>query len=122
MLAMLDTILAMEFVLPPQSTAPQANSDITEFAMHHALLELALKEIIVKEPALLVLGHSTMDATELAQPSLPLMMLVSIHAQLEQLLRMEFVKFLLKAAPTVNSLMLLHHHANSAKAHALNAL
>ena len=119
---MLDTILAMEFVLHQLSTAHQANSDTMEFAMHHAQLELALKETIVKEPALLVLGPLTMAAIELAPLNSPLMMLVLTHAPLELLFKMEFAKFHLKAAPTVNSLMLLHHHADFVKAHALNAL
>lgn len=122
MLAMLDTILATEFVLHQLSTAHQVNSDIMEYAMHHAQLELALKETIVKEPALPVLGHITMDATELAQLNSPLMMLVLNHAQLELLFKMEFAKFHPKVAPTVNSLILPHHHADFARAHALNAL
>lgn len=90
--------------------------------MHHAQLELALKETIVKEPALLVLGPITMDATELALLSSPLMMPVLNHAQLELLFKTEFVKSHLKAAPMANSLMLPHHHASFVKAHALNAL
>lgn len=93
-----------------------------EFAIHHAQLELALKETIVKEPALLALGPLIMDAIELAQPSSPLTMLVSIHAQLELLFKTEFAKSHSKAAPTDNSSILPHHLARFAKAHALNAL
>lgn len=122
MLAMLDTILAMEFVLPQLSTALQVNSDTMEFAIHHAQLELALKETTVKEPAPLALGPLTVVAIELAQPSSPLMMLVSIHAQLELLFKTEFAKFHPKAAPTDNSSILPHHLAGFARAHALNAL
>lgn len=81
-----------------------------------------LKETIVKELAQLALGLITMAATEHAQLNLPLMMLVLILAQLEQPFKTESVKFHLKAVPMVNSLMLLHLHADPAKAHALNAL
>jgi hypothetical protein len=81
-----------------------------------------LKETIVKELAQLVLGLITMAATEHAQLNLPLMMLVLNLAQLEQPFKTESVKFHLKAVPMVNSSMLLHLHADPAKAHALNAL
>ncbi len=122
MLVMLDMTLTMEFVLLPQLTAHQDNSDTMEFVMHHAQSELVLKETIVKELAQLVLGLITMAATEHAQLNLPLMMLVLNLAQLEQPFKTESVKFHLKAVPMVNSSMLLHLHADPAKAHALNAL
>ena len=68
MLAMLVMISATESVLLPASAAHQDSSDIMEFAIKLVLQEPALKVVSVRELAQLVPGHTTEDATELAQP------------------------------------------------------
>lgn len=112
----------MEFVLPHLSTAHQDNSDTMEFAIELAQLEAALKETSVKEFALLAHGHTTTDATELAQPNTPPMMPVLIPALQEQAFKMEFAKLFHKAAHQANISMLPHLHAKTVNSHALNAL
>lgn len=120
MLVMLDTILPTEFVLYLQFLAHLANLDTMVPVILHAQLELVLKEITVKELAPLELGLTTVDATEIALLNIIPMMLVLIHAQLEQLFKMEFVKLDLNLVLPDNTLMPLHHHARLANILALN--
>jgi hypothetical protein len=121
MLVMLDTILPTEFVLYLQFPAHLVNLDTMVSATLHAQSELVLKEVTVKELVLLELGHTTVDATEIAPLNTIPMMLVLTHAQLEQLFKMEFVKLDLNHALLDNTLMPLHLHARPVNILALNA-
>ena len=66
----------MEFVSLHPSTAHLDNSDTTVFATGLAQLEAAHKVTSAKEFAQQAHGHTTMDATGLAQLNIPPMMLV----------------------------------------------
>ena len=66
----------MEFVSHHLLTAHLANSDTMVFATKLAQLEAAHKVTSVKEFAQQVHGHTTTDATELAQLNIPPTMLV----------------------------------------------
>lgn len=121
MLAMLDMILRMESASLQLSTAQVDNSDTMEFATLPALSVAALKETSARESAPLAHGHTTTDATEIAQPSTPPMMLALTLAQLELPFKMEFAKLALKAAHQANSSIAPHHRARPVNILALNA-
>lgn len=103
--AMLDTTSPMVSASLQLLPVHPVSTGTTEFATLPALWEAALKETSVKEFALPAHGHTTTVATELAQLSILLMMLVLIPAQLELPFKMEFAKLDLNLAPQDNTMM-----------------
>lgn len=120
--ATLDSISTREFALLPPSLAQADSSDTMEFAILSAPLEPALKETSAREPALPVPGLITVDATELAQPNSPLLMLVLMYALQEPHLLTEFARLFHKPALQDSIGMEPHHLAKPAPILALNAL